>query len=125
MGLATLMKFLAAAVVFSLAFLLLRRLQEPKPKTDHLAITVWAEFGPYDTAKDAKDGLRRACCAVFGDAGVSEHKEWLDGHVKNFYDWQDEDRFQREQKLMRTGLLHSAYGRAFKAACQNFKAASP
>ena len=115
-------KILGVVAVAALAFLVLRRLQAPKPKTRRLAITVWAAFGPYDTAERADDGLRRASRAVFGQEGITEHEEWIQGHVKNFLHWQAKGRFHRAQKMMRTGLLLTAYGHAFEEACKEVKA---
>ena len=98
------LKVLGVVVVVALAFLVLRRLQAPKARTTRLAITVWAAFGPYDTADNAEDGLYRASRAAFGQEGITEHAEWLQGHIQNFHDWQAEGRFQEAQKMMRAAL---------------------
>src|SRR6266566_5764327 len=116
------LKVLGVVVVVALAFLVLRRLQAPKARTTRLAITVWAAFGPYDTADNAEDGLYRASRAAFGQEGITEHAEWLQGHIQNFHDWQAEGRFQEAQKMMRAALLLTSYGRAFEAACKEVKA---
>lgn len=113
---------LGVVAVVALAFWALRWLQAPKPKTRRLAAAVWAAFGPYDTAESAEDALRRASNAVFGKEAVTEHEEWIQGHLKNFREWQAEGRFQTAQKMMRTGLLLTGYGHAFKVACEKVRA---
>ena len=73
------MKFeliLGIAALIILAFFFLRWFQTPKAGTKRLAITVWAAFGPYDTAEQAEDFLYRACRAVFGKEGYSAHEKW-------------------------------------------------
>ena len=52
---------------------------------------------------------------------MAEHEEWIQGHIKNFGDWQAESRFQGAQKLMRSGLALTCYGSAFHKACQIIK----
>ena len=115
-------KVLGVVAVVALAFWALRWFQAPKPKTRHLATAVWAAFGPYDTAESAEDALRRASNAVFGKEAITEHEEWIQGHLKNFRDWQAEGRFQTAQKIMRAGLLPTAYGHAFEVAFDEVKA---
>lgn len=106
----------------ALAFLVLKRLQAPKARTTRLAITVWAAFGPYDTAEQAGDGLYRASRAVFGQDGITEHEEWIQGHIRNFHEFQAKGLLQRTQRIMRTSLLLTASGHAFEAACKEMKA---
>jgi hypothetical protein len=103
------------------AFLIVRKIQAPRSGTERLAITVWSAFGPYNSAEDAEVGLNRACSAVFGSDGIAEHKEWIQGHINNFREWQVEQRFQKAQKLMRSGLSLTSYGPAFNRACQTLK----
>ena len=43
------------------------------------------------------------------------------GHIDNFREWQAEQRFQKAQKLMRSGLSLTSYGPAFDRACQTIK----
>ena len=50
---------------------IVRRLQTPRPRTKHLAMTVWAAFGPYDTAEFAEDGLRWASSAASARASTA------------------------------------------------------
>lgn len=92
---------------------MLRQLQAPRPKTKRLAMVVWATFAPYETAQDAGDGLRRASRAVFGQEGIDEHKDWMEGHIKNFLEWEAEGHFLEAQTMMCQGLLPNAYGQAF------------
>ena len=115
-------KVLGLIAVAVLAFLVFRWLQAPKRGTRRLVMAVWAAFGPHDTAEPAADGLRRASRAVFGQEGITEHEEWIQGHVKNFLDWEAKGSLQRAQKMMRTGLLLTAYGHAFEEACKQVKA---
>lgn len=103
------------AVLIAAAFFLLRWFQTPKAGTRRLAMTVWAAFGPYDTAESAKDVLYRACHAVFGKEGLAAHEKWIQGHVENFKEWEAEGDFLRAQKIQRTCLMLTAYGKAFKA----------
>ena len=112
---------LAIATALAGGFLLLRRLQMPRPGTERLAITVWAAFGPYDTAAVAERTLYRASKAVFGHDGIHDHEEWIGGHVRNLREWEAQGRFQRAQKLMRRGLLLTAYGQPFEVAFQKVK----
>jgi len=109
--------FLVIGGLVVITFLTIRWIRAPKPKTRHLAMTVWAAYGPYDGAGDAEDSLRRAVQAVFGNEGKADHEEWVKGHVENFRKWEEERRFQKAEKLMRNGLLHTAYGNAFTATC--------
>jgi len=92
-----------AAVVIGLPAL--RRFQAPNAGTERLAITVWAAFGPYETAQDAEDGLRRAGRAVLGSNGLDQHGEWMQGHVRNFKVWEAEGRFVAAHNFMRKRLL--------------------
>ncbi len=91
---------LAVVVLAVLAWLWLTRSQGPKPKTQRLAMTVWAAFGPYETAEEAEKYLRRASRVVFGAEGVTEHEAWIAGHVNNFRDWEAEGRFAEAHKMM-------------------------
>ena len=117
-------KVLGIMVLFFVVFLIVRKLQAPRAGTERLVITVWSAFGPYNSAEDAEIGLNRACSAVFGSEGIAEHKEWIQGHVNNFHEWQAEQRFQKAQKLMRSGLSLTSYGPAFNRACQTVKMAA-
>lgn len=111
-----------AVVAFGvLAFLTLTWFQAPSAGTERLAITVWAAFGPYNSADSAVDSLRWASRAVFGKAGTAKHQEWIEGHIKNFRDWEAQRRSSEVHEMMRKGLLLTAYGRAFKTACQQFR----
>jgi len=101
-----------------------QELQTPRPGTERLALTVWAAFGPYNTAEDAEKGLRRACRAVFGQEGIAGKEKWVEGHVKNFHDWHAEGRFTRVEKSVRAGLLLTAYGKAFETACHKLRVES-
>ena len=111
---------LILATTVALVFII-RRLQAPRPRTKHLAMTVWAAFGPYDTAEFAEDGLRWASAAVFGRDGISEHKNWIQGYIKDFHHWQASGSFQKIQKMLRWGLMLTAYGPTFEDACQRFR----
>lgn len=84
-------------------------------------MTVWAAFGPYDTAESAEQFLRLASRAVFGQEGITDHEKWIDEHVKNFHKWQAESTLEKMLKMMCAGLLLSAKGRAFETACKQFK----
>ena len=97
------------------------RLQTPRPRTKHLAMTVWAAFGPYDTAEFAEDGLRWASSAAFGRDGISKHKKWIQGYIKDFHHWQARGSFQKIQKMMRWGLMLTAYGPVFEETCQRYR----
>jgi hypothetical protein len=44
-------KGLVVAALVILAYWAFRRFQAPRPRTERLAMTVWAAFGPYDTAE--------------------------------------------------------------------------
>jgi hypothetical protein len=116
----TIKGLMIAAVVVVVVFLA-RRLQAPRSGTQRLAITVWAAFGPYDSADAASDSLRWASRAVFGKIGTTKHQEWMDGHIKNFREWEARGSFEKMQKIMRGGLLRSANGHAFETACQRFR----
>jgi hypothetical protein len=114
-------KFLIFVVLGIVAFLVLRKIQEPKAGSERLAITVWAAFGPYETAEIAEDRLHRACRTVFGPKGIVEHEKWMEGHIKNFRDWQAEGTFQRKHKIQQKPLLLTAHGQAFQEACHKMK----
>ncbi|MBA7659665.1 hypothetical protein ES703_67650 [subsurface metagenome] len=120
MGLETVLSILGIAVLVAAAFFAFRRFQMPKAGTRRLAMTVWAAFGSYETAEDAEGGLRRACHAVLGDR-INEHETWMQGHIKNFNDWEADDRLCQSLKMMRRGLLLTAYGKAYTEACRLFK----
>ena len=113
---------LAVGVLAVLVVLRLRRPQGPKPRTQRLAMTVWASFGPYETAEEAEKFLRRASRVVFGAEGVTEHEAWIEGHVNNFRDWEEEGRFAEAHKMMCAGLGLTASGPAFEAAFNEVKA---
>lgn len=114
-------KVLVVAAVVVLALLVLMRYQAPRVRTQRLAMTVWSAYGPYDSAESAADCLRFATRAVFGKEGAAIHEKWVEGHIENFRTWQADGSFQRMQKIMRAGLQLTAYGPAFKAACQQFR----
>lgn len=118
----TLELVIGIAALIVMAFFLLQWFQKPKEGTRQLAMTIWAAFGPYDTAKYAEESLYRACRAVFGKEGLSAHENWIQGHIKNFKEWEAKGDFLRAQKIQRTGLMLTAYGKAFKAACNAVKA---
>jgi len=111
-------KVIGIIVAVFIGFFVFRKIQEPKPQTERLAMTVWAAFGPYDTAEEAEMSLRIASRAVFGSNGVAEHENWIEGHVKNFHDWETENKIKWILRLMRSGFLFISYGRAFNEACQ-------
>jgi len=110
------------AILVAIAYFLFRWFQMPKAGTKRLAMTVWAAFGPYDTAEDAEGFLYRACRAVFGKNGLSTHEKWIQGHIDNFKEWDATGDFLRAQKIQRTGLMLTAYGKTFKAALNAVKA---
>ena len=114
-------KALVVAALVILAYWVFRRFEAPRAGTQRLAITVWAAFGPYDSADTAADSLRWASRAVFGKTGATEHQEWMEGHIQNFCRWQAESRFPALHEVMRKGLLLTAYGHAFETACQRFR----
>lgn len=114
-------KGLVVAALVMLAYWAVRRFQAPKPGTQHLTMTVWAAFGPYDTAQLSEKGLRWASRAVFGPEGIMVHEKWIRGHAENFRAWEVEGSFSKTHELMRKGLLLSAYGRAFESACQRYR----
>lgn len=115
------MKVLVVATLIILAFWALRRFQAPRSGTERLAMTVWAAFGPYDTAEFAEKGLRWAVRAVFGPKGIMEHETWIAGHAENFRRWEAEGRYSKVHEMMRKGLLHSAHGAAFETASQRYR----
>jgi hypothetical protein len=115
-------KTVLLVAVAAIAFVLLRRFQQPKANTARLAMTVWAGFGPHRSAEDAEDTLRRACLAVFGPQRIREHESWMNGHIENFREAEKRGTFQRVQKIMRAGLLLTAYGRPYQEACEALRA---
>lgn len=114
-------KGLVVTALVLLAYWAVRRFQAPKPGTEHLAMTVWAAFGPYDTAELSEKGLRWASRAVFGPEEVMLHEKWIMGHAENFRAWEIEGSFSKTLELMRKGLLLSAHGHAFESACQRYR----
>lgn len=120
MNLETVLSILGIIALIAVAFYALRRFQAPRAGTRRLAMTVWAAFGPYETVEDAEDRLRRACRVVFGNR-INEHDKWMQGHIKNFNDWEAEDRLRQSLKMMCWGLLLTAYGKAYTEACRIFK----
>lgn len=114
-------KGLVVTALVMLAYWVVRRFQAPKPGTQHLTMTVWAAFGPYDTAELSEKGLRRASRAVFGPEGIMAQEKWIMGHADNFRAWELEGSFSKTHELMRKGLLLSAYGRAFESACHQYR----
>lgn len=106
--------------VVALVFLI-RWLQAPRQRTERLAMTVWGALGPYQTAKYAEDALRWATHAVFGEEGLNQHREWFEGHAKNFHNWEADGSFHKMQNIMCKGLQLTAYGHDFEAACREFK----
>ena len=107
-----------ALIVFILFRLFGRR--GPKPNSRELAITVWAAFGPYESVKDAEESLRRGIRAVFGESNLNEHADWINGHVKYFRMWETSGTFRQSIEFMRRGLLLSAVGPEFEAACAKY-----
>lgn len=114
-------KGLVVAALVILAYWAFRRFQAPRPRTERLAMTVWAAFGPYDTAELSEKGLRWASRAVFGPKEIAEHENWILGHAENFRAWEVEGCFSKAHEMMRKGLLLCAYGAAFEKACQGYK----
>jgi hypothetical protein len=114
-------KGLVVAVLVILAYWAFRRFQAPRPSTERLAMTVWAAFGPYDTAELAEKGLRWASRAVFGPDEIVEHENWIVSHAENFRAWEVEGSFSKAHEMMRKGLLLCAYGPAFEMACQRYR----
>jgi hypothetical protein len=110
------MKIVLLVVLAAVTFLLLRHFQQPKANTERLAMTVWAGFGPHPTVEDAEDAFRRACLAVFGPDGVREHESWMNKHIENFRAGEKRGIFHRAQRIMRAGLLLTAYGRPYQEA---------
>lgn len=82
------------------------------PDTKGLAISLWASFGPYDTADEAEKRLRQACSIVFG-ASASEYEVWMQKHAENFREAERDERLQVLQGLMRIGRSR---GPAFNSA---------
>src|SRR3990172_7560073 len=114
-------KLFIVGVVFIVAYWMLRWLHGAKFRAESFVMKVWAAFGPYDTANSASDSLRCACYAVFGREGTIEHESWREGHTRNFQDWEVGGSFQKMQETMRKGLLLTAHGHEFDAACQRFR----
>lgn len=109
----------AAAV---LLFYGVRWIQAPRRNTQRLAMTVWAAYGPYSSAKDAEDRPRTVARVVLGSEGFKENEEWVQGHVENFHEWEKEGRYESGENLMRKGLLLTAYGSAFNEAFEKVRA---
>lgn len=114
-------KGLVAIAFVILLYWVINRFQTPREGTEHLAMTVWAAFGPYESAELSEKGLRRACRAVFGREGSFEHEKWILGHVENFHSWEAEGCFGKGHEMMRKGLKLTAYGPAFDSACQRYR----
>ncbi len=121
MDLETVITILAVVAAAGLLFYGARWLQAPRRQTKRLAMTVWAMYGPNQTAEDAEKSLRTVCRVVLGSEGATKHEEWIKGHAANFQQWEAEGRFENAEKMMRNGLLHNAYGSAFKEAFENVK----
>lgn len=113
---------IAVVALGVVAWIALDRFQRPRERTKRLVMTVWAAFAPYQDAEDAATGLRRAYKAVFGQQPAGAHEEWLNGHIQNLREAESEGRFEFAQKIMRGGLLLTAYGEAFDAACNKVRA---
>jgi len=112
-------KLLAIATVLALAYWVLRWFQTLRP--EELAMKVWAAFGPYDSAERAATSLRWASRAVFGKTEAINHEKWVNSHIQNFRDWETNGCFEKMQNVMRSGLLLTARGHDFEAACQRFR----
>lgn len=112
---------LAIAGLVVIVLLVSRWNKTLKPETRHLAMSVWAAFGPYDSPDDAEYSLNMAVQAVFGSGNMSAHEDWINGHLQNFHLWKEEGRFQDATEMMRSALLQTAYGDAFDAACNDLR----
>jgi hypothetical protein len=88
---------------------------------ERLAMTVWAAFGPYNSAEDAVDALRRSVCAVFGSENYDNHAGWVQGHADNFRLWENQHKFDKSQEFIRRPFLVFARGRDFEEACQKVR----
>jgi len=108
-------------IVIVVAYLLLQWWQKPKANTKQMALSIWAAFGPYENADDAEDYLHTACRIVLGEEGVVKNQEWIKGHIDNFREWEEGDRFNRSQKVMSMGLRIVAYGKAYNSAFNAMK----
>jgi len=113
-------KIILLVVIVFVGIWLRYKSQLPKAKTRELAMIVWASFGPYSSADDAANILRRALGGVFGkDEGVEQHEEWINGHIENFNTWEKEGNLDTQLNRMIKGLMISARGSAFNEARQN------
>ena len=106
---------LAAIIVIRRAF---RRFGSPE---ERLTMTVWAALGPFSSADDAEDGLRRSVRAVFGTDDYEKHAGWVQGHAANFRLWEGRGSFDRNQEFMRQAFLPFARGNHFEQARQKVK----
>lgn len=94
----------------------------PRAQTKHLVAITWSAFGPYTSAEQAEEQLRRTAEIILGPAGVAKHVRWIDGHVSNFREWEARGTFKRNHSIMLTGLQSAARGAAFDAAYQLVRA---
>jgi hypothetical protein len=88
---------------------------------EHLAMTVWAAFGPFRSAADAEEALSRSVRAVFGAENYDKHAGWVQGHADNFRLWENQHIFDKSQRFMRLALWASARGAGFEQACRKVK----
>ena len=102
--------------VAGIAIVVLYWLQAPRAGTERLVMAVWAAFGPYSSAEDAEKNLRRVARIVFGEQGIGEHEQWVQGHGENFRLWEVDGRFERMQKAMCGGMRTNMYGKAYREA---------
>ena len=110
-----------AAIIAAVLFLM-RRKQPPAANTEHLAMTVWAAFGPYSSAKDAEELLDRSARAVFRPEDYGKHADWVRGHGEKFRQWESLGGFEKHQAFMRRHFLTVARGTDFDQACQRLRA---
>lgn len=111
---------IAAAAV--LIFWWVRWGQFPKRNTQRLVTTVWAAFGPFNTAQDAEDTFRTVARVVLGLKLSQKDEGWVEGHIQNFHEWEKDGRFEQAENMMRKGLLLTAGGPAFDEAFKNVQA---
>jgi hypothetical protein len=83
-----------------------------------LTMTVWASLGPFSSADDAEDTLRRSVRAVFGAENYAKHAGWVQGHGENFRLWEGRGNFNQSLDFMRQVYLPFARGARFEQARQ-------
>jgi hypothetical protein len=115
--------WILAIVVIVLAVILVKRraFRRTGSRDERLAMTVWAAFGPYSSAEDAADALRRSVRAVFGPENYDSHAGRVQGHADNFRLWQSQGNFDKSQEFIRRPFLVFARGRDFEEACQKVR----